>query len=157
MTYYRIHPSHLDMLDLLYTDVQGQVKHAGEVSRTFSLGTGVKQGCLLSPLLFVAYMDFVVRQAEQEMGDKGIAWCSEEQTHTFRTLSYADDLAVLASSADDLSAMVQVLDRVFTRWGFMINYPKCHVIHIHAAAPQPPVQFADGTPLALQSPMEYLG
>jgi hypothetical protein len=147
------------LLDLLYTDVQGQVDHAGELSDLFPLSTGVKQGCLLSPLLFVAYMDFVVRQAEQEMGDKGVKWQTPHpvRTHTFRTLSYADDLAVMASSAPELSAMVQVLEQVFTRWGFVINGPKCHVIHINTPAAQPPAHFANGTALDIQSPIQYLG
>jgi hypothetical protein len=53
--------------------------------------------------------------------------------------------------------MVQVLEQVFTRWGFVINGPKCHVIHINAPAAQPPVHFANGTALTVQSPIEYLG
>lgn len=53
-------------------------------------------------------MDLVVRQAEQETGDMGIKWQipNPTSTHIYRTLSYADDLAVMASSAPELSALL---------------------------------------------------
>ena len=42
------------------------------LSECLLLKTGVKQGCVLSPLLFNIFIDWVVRGVLKSMGDSGI-------------------------------------------------------------------------------------
>ena len=37
----------------------------GEVSERFEVKTGVRQGCVLSPILFNCYMDNILREATE--------------------------------------------------------------------------------------------
>jgi hypothetical protein len=157
--FYRLDPSYLDVIDLLYTDTQGRVRHEGELSDPFVLTSGVKQGCLLSPLLFIAYMDFVVKQVLLELEGQGIRWNipNSHDLHLFQALMYADDVALLAETAEDLEVMMQVTARVFGRWGLVLNATKCAVVHINTKTPQPDTRLSDGTVINRKTEEVYLG
>ena len=51
------------MILVFYDGFQARVLHEGEMTGSFSMNTGVRQGCLLSPLLFLVALDRVSRQA----------------------------------------------------------------------------------------------
>ena len=50
------------------------VKVGNEVSSWFYIKSGVKQGCVLSPFIWIILMDFVLRSTGKAMGDHGIKW-----------------------------------------------------------------------------------
>ncbi|CAF1957530.1 unnamed protein product [Rotaria magnacalcarata] len=60
------------MIKLLYDDVKAEVRIDGDFSSSIQMNTGVKQGCLLSPILFNVYIDFVMRQILEQAGTEGI-------------------------------------------------------------------------------------
>ncbi|CAF4547529.1 unnamed protein product, partial [Rotaria magnacalcarata] len=49
-----------------------EVRIDGDFSSSIQMNTGVKQGCLLSPILFNVYIDFVMRQILKQAGTEGI-------------------------------------------------------------------------------------
>ena len=51
------------MIRVFYDDFQARVLHDGDMTEPYSMSTGVCQGCLLSPLLFLLALDWVSRQA----------------------------------------------------------------------------------------------
>jgi hypothetical protein len=59
--YYRIDACLIHLISLIYTDSQGEVFFDGASSTSFPINIGVKKGCILSPLLFSAFLDFVMR------------------------------------------------------------------------------------------------
>ena len=67
----------------------------GSKSDLFQVGVGLRQGCALSPILFVIYMDRISRRSRGveglQVGDLKIA-----------SLLFADDVVLMASSAVDL-------------------------------------------------------
>ena len=71
------------------------VRILGTKSSTFSVGVGVRQGCPLSPILFVIFMDRISRRSRGEesvrFGDLRLA-----------SLLFADDVVLLATSDHDL-------------------------------------------------------
>ena len=50
------------MIRVLYDGFQASVLHEGEATGSFSMNTGARHGCLLSPLLFLIALDWVSRQ-----------------------------------------------------------------------------------------------
>jgi hypothetical protein len=70
-TAYKVHPTMLQALRTLYTDSEGLVFYGGDYSDAFPLNTGVKQGCLLSPLLFAVYIDYIARLIRAAPGGPG--------------------------------------------------------------------------------------
>ena len=47
----------------LYTGTTCRVRAGEGISEEFEVKTGVRQGCVLSPLLFNCYMDYILREA----------------------------------------------------------------------------------------------
>ena len=76
----------------LYQDARTVVRTDMGDTGDFKVGVGVHQGSVLSPLLFVAVMDVVTREARE-----GLSW----------ELLYADDLGVTAPSKEDLQRKVK--------------------------------------------------
>jgi hypothetical protein len=61
LKYYGIPPRIVSLLDDLYNDTQACVKIDDQETLWFNICTGVKQGCVLSPLLFVIAIDWIMR------------------------------------------------------------------------------------------------
>lgn len=74
LRHYGLEEEMVAMLQLLYTDTKGQVVMNGTTSESFTITSGVKQGCILSPLLFNVYLDCVVRQCVEELRKDGVDW-----------------------------------------------------------------------------------
>jgi hypothetical protein len=69
-----------------------RVLHDGQMSPPFNTVSGVRQGCLLSSLLFLLLMDKVMRAATAG-SVRGITW---KLTQTLEDLDYADDICLLS-------------------------------------------------------------
>lgn len=60
-------PTHLiQLIKVLYTCNKAYITIDGELSKPFHVGKGVRQECVLSPLLFNIYGEWVVRKAMEE-------------------------------------------------------------------------------------------
>lgn len=136
----------LEMIKLLYRDLRASIRVGEGRTEEFSLLAGVKQGCVLSPLLFNIYLDFVVRQAIQRFDGAGIAvnkgpgecWFDPLEGKrkgmdplgvlVISALLYADDTALVAASYMDLCRMVHVLDEVTKEWGLTISISKTKIM-----------------------------
>uniref|UniRef100_A0A8C2ZPF1 Reverse transcriptase domain-containing protein n=1 Tax=Cyclopterus lumpus TaxID=8103 RepID=A0A8C2ZPF1_CYCLU len=79
----------------LYACSRSCVRLLGSKSDTFPVGVGLRQGCPLSPVLFVTFMDRISRRSQGaeriRFGSLGIA-----------SLLFADDVVLFASSDRDL-------------------------------------------------------
>ena len=113
MREYGISEKIVKMVTSLYEKTQARVRVNGVLSQSLSLKTGVKQGCVLSPLLFNIFIDWIVRRVMKRVGEAGIEiryskkkkWLNmKENELTERTLTnmlmYADDMAVLDTSVE---------------------------------------------------------
>ena len=80
------------MICVFYDGFQARVLHEGEMTGSFSMNTGVRQGCLLSPLLFLVELDWVSQQA---FGDNktGIQFTLFQK---LEDLDFADDIVLLS-------------------------------------------------------------
>ena len=75
----------------------------GEYSSTFSVGNGVKQGGVLSPVLFTVYLDGLIDPLKK----KGLG-CHFNGPFV-GCFIYADDITSLARSRDALNNMQPIL------------------------------------------------
>ncbi|TWW56284.1 R2DM Retrovirus-related Pol polyprotein from type II retrotransposable element [Takifugu flavidus] len=79
----------------LYDRCQSLVRIAGSKSNSFPVRVGLRQGCPLSPILFIIFMDRISRCSH---GVEGI-WFGDLR---IASLLFADDVVLLAPSARDL-------------------------------------------------------
>ena len=77
-----------------YEDMACRVIHAGQLTDSFMVKTGVRQGCLLSPFLFLLAPDWIMKKTTKYRRN-GIQWTPWRQ---LEDLDFADDLALLSHS-----------------------------------------------------------
>ena len=56
------------MIESLYTGMMVNVRNGGEVSDTFAITNGVKQGCVLAPTIFSIFLSAMLEEAFKDMG-----------------------------------------------------------------------------------------
>ena len=56
------------MIESLHTGMMVNVRNGGEVSDTFAITDGVKQGCVLAPRLFSIFLSAMLEEAFRDMG-----------------------------------------------------------------------------------------
>ena len=84
-----------------------------EASDTFEVMVRLRQGSVLSPLLFISVLDLICRKTV--MND------------AMRKLLYADDMALVANGKQETP---KEWNGLFTRHGLKINLEKTEVLHI---------------------------
>lgn len=110
-------------LKAIYNDVKCSVRINGHYSDWFSVESGVKQGCLLSPMIFNLFLNDLSNAIEQT--GLGV----DIQGTRIGMLCYADDLAVMAESEEDLQHLLGVLSEWCQLNQMDINADKTKVVH----------------------------
>ena len=88
----------------MYTKQKLQVKWNSHMSNTFDVTNGVRQGGVLSPLLFSVYVDELL----EKLKSKGIG-CSIDHIFT-GALGYADDIILICPSVTALKDMIEICE-----------------------------------------------
>ena len=63
-------PQFLAMVSQLREDQLGQVRHSSILSRPFNITNGMKQGCVLAPMLFTLFFGMMLQQVREYLNDK---------------------------------------------------------------------------------------
>ena len=117
-------PEHLVVvLRNLYTNQESTVRIEYGETRDIPIGKEVRQGCILSPLLFNIYEERIMRDV-LEKWDKGISISGRKVTN----LRYADDTTLIAVTKDDLSELLTKVKRTSEEAGLYLNVKKTKVI-----------------------------
>ena len=109
----------LNILRMLYDGTSCKVWDGSSLSDSFVVSQGVKQGCLLSPVLFSIYLN--------DLDD--CLPCGVNIAGTIvKVLMYADDIVLLAESPTDLQKMIDALYIYNSRWSLKLNLDKSKVM-----------------------------
>ena len=94
-------PTHIIMLiKNLYEQQQAAVRTAYGLSEWFSIGQGVRQGCILSPHLFNIYAEAIMREALENF-EGTITTVGR----TVNNVRYADGAVLIAGSMQKLQGV----------------------------------------------------
>ncbi|CAB0029226.1 unnamed protein product [Trichogramma brassicae] len=92
----------------LYEETKGKVRWKNEVSEEFWTVKGVRQGCLLSPILFCIY----IAEMEKEFERRNVGGVRIGNTRIW-SLAYADDIVILSKNREAMKDMLQSTQRFF--------------------------------------------
>ena len=95
------------------------------ITEYFQCTSGVKQGCVLSPLLFSLF----ISQLEKDLfssGAHGVQLLSNDED--VLCLLYADDLSLIDDNVRDLQRKIGILQTFCTHWGLKVNVDKSKIV-----------------------------
>ena len=108
-------PDHLTwLLRNLYAGQEATVRTGHETTNWFQIGTGIHQGCLLSPCLFNLYAEYIMRNAgleETQAGINNLIW-------------YADDTTLMAESEEELKSLLMKVKEESEKAGLNSTFRK---------------------------------
>ena len=100
LRHYGVPAKLVQVVAMLYSDFKSQVICDSELTEAFNVSTGVKQGCILSPFLFILAMDWIMKNSTD--GERrGIKWTMTMTATTLEDLDFADDIALLSHRHQD--------------------------------------------------------
>ena len=121
------------------------------VSEGFHIGTGVRQGCLLYPLIFLIAIDWTMKRST-EHHRTGIQWNLFSQ---LEDLDFADDLALLSETHKHMQQKTERLQEKSSQLGLKINVGKTKVMKVNSKSSEP-ISLESGTVEEVQD-FIYLG
>uniref|UniRef100_A0A3Q4G418 Reverse transcriptase domain-containing protein n=1 Tax=Neolamprologus brichardi TaxID=32507 RepID=A0A3Q4G418_NEOBR len=131
----------IELLQTAYDGSTSQVRIHDEVSEEFPIMTEVRQGDVVSPLLFNIVIDAIMRKAFE--GRRGV----QASTDRFITnLMFADDSAIFAEDDTEATHILYDIARHSKLYGLKVNAEKTKVLtHRRLTNDRPPRQCADQT------------
>lgn len=113
----------LNALYSIYNKVQACVKLNGNLTEWFEVTSGLKQGCVLSPLLFNIFINSLVDDVKRlNIGVK-----LDEDIVSI--LVYADDVVFLADNENDLQLLLDTLNVWCFSNDLVVNLEKSKIVH----------------------------
>ncbi len=140
------------MVNLIKSSYEGmtcRVIHAGQLTTSFRVNTGVRQGCLLSPFLIA--IDWIMKTSTSERRN-GIQWTLWSQLDD---LDFADDLPLLSHSQQQMQEKTSVLAATSAQVGLIIHKEKTKILKTNVSNINPIT--LNGCPLEEVQSFTYLG
>ena len=132
------------MIEALHTGMMANISVGAEVSESFSVTNGVKQGCVLAPTFFSIFLSAMLDETLREMGG-GVYIQSRQSADLFnvahfraktkttwilmRELLFADDSALVDHSTEEMQKIVDAFSDASKKFSLKINIKKTEVLY----------------------------
>ena len=111
------------VLSNMYNNVQSQVKFGNTITTDFfDIEEGVKQGCVLSPILFCIFINNLAKMIRE--ASLGVRICDIQ----IGSLFWADDVVLIAEDKNELQKMLDIATTFSKRWRLAFNHDKSNVV-----------------------------
>jgi hypothetical protein len=141
----------LNLIKAYYAFTKARVRVYGELSEDFTLNTGVRQGCPLSPVLFNYAIDWTMRTALD--GYEGV---EIEPGVKIAYLEFADDVVILSDHQNTMQLILDRISRCATTIGLEINASKTKAFTTIHEVPLQPL-LVRNEPIEWVTAFKYLG
>ena len=106
---------------VLYNGVQSSVVNGGFMTNYFEITRGVRQGCPLSPSLFILAVELLALKIRQNKNCEGIYL---PNNHEVKISQFADDTTIITNNTDSLKSHLQTIEWFGTVSGLKLNKKK---------------------------------
>ena len=132
MQLYGIPVKLIDAVKKLYNGSKAVVAVNGKISESFEVTSGVLQGDVLAPFLFILVMDYVLMRSEEQYGfEYRQASGSRSRripARRINDLDFADDIVLLENCIQIANLQLESLRSEAARVGLVINEKKTEVM-----------------------------
>ena len=118
MKHYGFPSKFISLIQQLYNNSSCQVIQDGKLTATFQIQTGVRQGCLPLPTIFLLVVDWLMKQATSDKTGSGLS------PNSWRTWIFADDISLLSHRHYDMQEKLFHLAKEAEKTGLNINTKK---------------------------------
>ena len=139
------------IIQALYNDFTCSVLHNGNLTPWFAVQSGVKQGYMLSPLLFLTVLDWIMKETIKD-NRTGIRWTLTTQ---LEDLDFADDICLTSSTRTHLRSKTLKLCSTAKKVGMKIGIKKTKLMTI-GESPNPTIKI-NGQEIETVDKFTYLG
>ena len=133
LRHYGVPKKFINLIRNSYEGFSCRVVHEGQLTEKFEVKTGVRQGCLLSPFLFILAIDWIM-QAVTNQKRNGIQWTLWSQLDD---LDFADDLALLSHNHQQMQEETSDLHHTSVQVGLTLNKQRTKILRINAGTDEP--------------------
>ena len=126
----------------LYKNPQFYVEMEGKCSEWKTQTTGIRQGCTLSPYLFLILMTAIFHDVHDDDELNKLLEKDKVIGAIFHEILYADDTIIYSRSHKTLSKLLAKIQTEGERYGLKLNEEKCEAININTEGT---VLFKNGT------------
>ena len=114
-------PSIRKLFSILYNNVETAVMNAGCMTNYFQVPRGVRQGCPLSPLLFILSVEVLASKIRREPNCRGVSLPNHQEANISQ---FADDSTLISSDTESLRCSLQIVEQFGSRSGLKLNKKK---------------------------------
>jgi hypothetical protein len=158
LRYYGIPEGVVQAIERLYKNSKGVVNVNGKKSEPFDINTGVLQGDVLAPFLFVIVIDVIMHRSEDDFGfEFQTRQSSCHPARRLNDLDYADDIALFEALVKIANNQLNRLRVEARAVGLHINTEKTEYIALNK--PKGPLEDVslDGKKINRVDDFKYLG
>ena len=113
---YGVDPKITSLIEAMCDNVECAVIINGQLTEWFRVEIGVRQGCLLSPILFSLFLEFLESLCKEFKLDTNLSF----------DIRYADDTTIMSTVFEKLQLSTEE-QAACGKWGMKVNLSKCKV------------------------------
>ena len=119
----------MSLIEALYSEQHSAVRTDSGTTDWFSVSKGVRQGCIMSPQLFIVYTESIIREVEEEQSNSEYDELSVGGTK-ITELRYADDTALFSTTPERLNNIVHAVNKHSAAYKLSINADKTNIMEL---------------------------
>lgn len=146
------HENFIKVIEALYDRPTAKIRVNGDLTTSFSLQRGCRQGCAVSPLLFAIFIEPLSQWIRQDTTIRGISAMGGEQ----KLALFADDILIyLEKPSTSLPRLMSCMDEYSKMAGYKLNLSKTQILAFNY---KPPIDIKQRYQLKWENEsIKYLG
>lgn len=142
-------------IKVIYKNTRNYVISNNERSEEFKTREGLRQGGVLSPVLFTIFMDEIIRKCQTGIRKLHVGY-KELKPVFMSECAFADDVVVMAGSASELQTNLLIWKEILTENSMKMNIEKTKVMAVANEPQQMHIQI-EGKVIEQVQQFNYLG
>ena len=146
----------LDIIGSIYQDPTFYTTSSNGDKAYGTVGSGIRQGCPLSPYLFIMVLTVIMHDMDVALMSSGVATNTWSVGKPVYDVEYADDTLLLARTTTQLQAILHETEKQASLYGMNLNQSKTEVL-VDPRRPTHKIRFLNGQEVPTTTQAKYLG